>query len=84
MAEKSLPATRELRGLALYRDRGDEITRVLPHTYSVPSCTGTRTYIVRLDRGTCECPDFERRGEACKHVYAAEVAASKTRTRVAS
>ena len=42
-----------------YRERGGEIVRVLPHTYSVPSCTGADTYVVRLDRGTCECRILE-------------------------
>jgi len=76
------PATRELartlRGLALYRDHVDEIVRILPHTYSVPSCSGSTSYVVRLDRGTCECPDHERHPElTCKHLAAATVAASK-------
>ncbi len=61
-----------------------EIERILPHTYSVPSCSGGKTYVVRLaPRVRCECPDFERRGEPCKHVYAATVAASKLRKRSA-
>ncbi len=83
MDSKSLaqPASRELRGLALYRQHGDEIERILPHAYSVPSCTGTGTYVVRLDRGTCECPDFEYQRGPCKHLYAVTVAASKTRRR---
>ncbi len=76
------PLTREARGLKLYRDHAGEITRVLPHTYEVPSCTGEKTYVVRLaPRVRCECPDFERRGEPCKHVFACEIAASKLRTR---
>ncbi len=78
------PPTRELRGLALYREHAGEIERILPHTYSVPSCSGEKTYVVRLaPRVRCECPDFERRGEPCKHVYAATVAASKLRKRSA-
>jgi len=81
MDSKSLaqPASRQLRGLALYLQHRDEIQRILPHTYEVPSCTGTGTYVVRLDRGTCECPDFERHHTACKHVYAASIKASKNR-----
>lgn len=76
------PATRELRGLALYRDRRAEIERVYPFVYRVPSCSGSTSYTVHLaPRVRCDCPDFERRDEACKHVFAAEIAASKTRTR---
>ena len=75
------PPTRELRGLALYRERGDEIERIAPHTYSVPSCTGETTYTVRLDRPRCDCPDFECHQVPCKHIYAATVAAAKRQAR---
>ena len=76
------PPTRELRGLALYRERGDEIERVYPFVYRVPSCSGEETYVVHLaPRVRCDCPDFARRGEACKHVFAATVAAAKIRAR---
>lgn len=71
--------TRPERGLALYRDRGAEIVRILPHVWSVPSCTGTTTYVVHLDRQTCECPDFERHHKPCKHLYSAQVKAAKAR-----
>jgi transposase len=38
-----------------------------------PSQTGSRLYRVQLSKefATCECPDFERRGQACKHIVAA-------------
>ena len=76
------PATRELRGLALYRERGEEITRVYPHGYLVPSCSGEETYLVRLDRETCECPDHARHPErTCKHLSAATIKAAKGRRR---
>ena len=87
MTKRSVPApppSRELRGLALFREHADEIERILPHTYSVPSCSGEKTYAVRLaPRVRCSCPDFERRGEPCKHVYCAEIVASKARRRSA-
>ncbi len=38
------PATRTTRGLALYRDYAGEIVRTGPHTYEVPSCTGSARY----------------------------------------
>jgi transposase len=41
----------------------------------VPSQMGTGTYVVdpTKRRGTtCSCPDFEARGEKCKHVFAVE------------
>ncbi len=85
LAHPAHPPTRELRGLKLYRDHGDRIERILPHTYSVPSCSGETTYIVRLaPRVRCDCPDYERQGEPCKHAYAATIKAAKTRARVAS
>ena len=74
-------AARIGRGLALYRERGEEIVRFFPHAYVVPSCTGKNSYVVRLDRGTCECPDFETRREACKHLYAATIKAARVRCR---
>ena len=83
--ESIAPPTRELRGLALYRDHHDEITRVYPHVYRVPRCSNSTFYIVHLSpRVRCDCPDFGRRGEPCKHVYCAEIAASKSRARAAS
>ena len=77
------PATREARGLALYRERGDEITRVYPSIYLVPSCSGRVFYTVHLaPRERCDCPDFERRQRACKHIVAATIKAAKVRGRV--
>ena len=84
MPSTTIPATRELRGLALYRERGDEITRVYPHTYLVPSCSGEETYLVRLDRESCECADHARHPElTCKHLSAATIKAAKGRRRSA-
>ncbi len=78
------PPTREARGIRLYRDHAGEIVRILPHTYEVPSCLGTMSYVVRLDRGTCECPDHARHPElTCKHLAAATIAAAKIRRRSA-
>ena len=77
-ATTSVPETRELRGLALFRERGPEMECVAPWTWTVPSCTGSRVYTVDLKAGSCTCPDHRRRGEACKHLYAAEVARAKT------
>ena len=77
-ATTSVPETRELRGLRLFRERGPEMERVAPWTWRVPSCTGTRRYTVDLKAGSCTCPDHLRRGEACKHLYAVEIARVKT------
>lgn len=82
MIEKSVPATRELRGLALYRERAAEIERISPSTYRVPSCTGEGSYLVYLDLQCCTCPDHRRAkaaGERCKHYHAVYVFAAKRR-----
>ena len=39
---------------------------------------GGRIYRVDLKAQTCSCPDFEHRGETCKHLFAATVARAKT------
>lgn len=74
----SVPETRELRGIELFRERGAEMERVAPWTWEVPSCTGRRVYAVDLKAGSCTCPDHRRREEPCKHLYAAEIARVKT------
>ncbi len=46
---------------------------------SVPSCSEPgRSYRVSLaGEGRCDCPDWRRRKEPCKHIYAALVWAAK-------
>jgi len=51
------------------------------HGWIVPSQTGNGAYVVSLAHRTeadtntwaCDCPDFELRGVACKHVFAVEM-----------
>lgn len=63
---------RSRRGLAIAITARDYIQRD-KHGYSVPSQSGNGAYLVNLDYGPfCTCPDFEKRNEACKHVYAVE------------
>jgi hypothetical protein len=71
------PATRITRGLALYRGYAGEIVRTAPHTYEVPSCTGSAIYEVDLRSESCTCPDRPPKGEVCKHVVAALVFRAK-------
>ena len=79
------PSTRTTRGISLYREHGDEITRILPFVYEVPSCSGETTYIVHLaPRERCECADFERRAEPCKHIIACTIKRAKSRARVSA
>ena len=41
----------------------------------VPSQTGSGAYTVNREGENfkCSCPDFQNRGEACKHIYAVEI-----------
>ncbi len=76
---KHPPTTREQRGIELYREgavseRGD--------LFVVRG--GSRKYTVSLDRETCTCPDFGKRRETCKHLFAVVVYAAKKRCRRAA
>lgn len=75
------PSTRELRALELYRTRGREIEGVAPDLYLVPSCSGGGVYRVRYGASeeSCNCPDYEIRGETCKHILAVGIANAKRR-----
>jgi SWIM zinc finger len=82
IAHPAHPSTRELRGIALYRDHADEI-RFEDGTWIVPSQhDATAGYEVTLGRHgeSCECRDFEFRGGQgpCAHIYAAIVARAKS------
>jgi hypothetical protein len=77
--------TRELRGLDLYRSRGAEIEHIGHGVYRVPACGGG-VYEVNLkvfadEPESCNCPDYQRHKQTCKHVYAATVARAKARMR---
>ncbi len=81
LAQPTRPSTRELRGIALYRDHADEI-RFERGVWLVPSLsTATTVYEVRIGtRGaSCECRDHCYRGVPCMHVHAATIAKAKTR-----
>ncbi len=43
--------------------------------WSVPSQSGKGRYTVRVDgeQATCDCPDHQTRGVACKHIYAVQI-----------
>jgi hypothetical protein len=74
------PSTREQRGLALYRERTDEIKHVTGSVWSVPSCSREGVYLVDLADLLCTCADLPRAslGEVCKHTTAATIAHAKT------
>ena len=63
-------AGRQQRGMAIAA-----LTRIEKNRlgYKIPSATGNGSYIVTAgDDPFCTCPDFEKRQERCKHVYAVE------------
>lgn len=72
--------TRAERGRELYREHAGMI-RFEDGVWYVPSQhDATSVYEVVIGRRGefCECADFERRGQACKHVHAATIARAKT------
>ena len=63
---------RQQRGIAIAAISTIKKTKV---GYSVVSQSGNGKYTVRLDGEdgpACECPDFELRDAACKHIYAVQ------------
>jgi hypothetical protein len=70
---------RAARGLELYEARGAAIVRTAPFMYNVPSCSGDDFYVVNYRRESCECEDYRRRGDVCKHIYAAGIHRAKRR-----
>ncbi len=74
------PSTRFERGIALGQERFEEITRVAPWIWSVPSCSGASgaVHAVNLKTGECSCPDRTPAGETDKHVTAARYVKAKT------
>lgn len=73
-------ASRARRGLALFRERGGEIERLGKLRYLIPGCLRP-FYVVDLVAESCECPDFTKRGESCKHLFAAVVHREKVEIR---
>jgi hypothetical protein len=45
--------------------------------YNVRSSTGRGMYVVDLSRDTCECKDWMRRKDTCKHLVAATLVAAR-------
>jgi hypothetical protein len=71
-------STRQQCGIALFRERGEEIEHVEGWRWRVPSCSGSGAYLVDLRAESCECPDHPPEGEVCKHVVAATIARAKS------
>ena len=63
-------AGRQQRGMAIAALVRIEKNRL---GYKVPSQSGNGSYVVNVDEEPfCTCPDFEKRQQPCKHVYAVE------------
>ena len=61
---------RQLRGMAIAARVGIQKN---PVGYKIPSQSGSGSYVVNIDgEPFCTCPDFERRQQPCKHIYAVE------------
>ncbi len=69
---KHPPPTRAERGIVLFREGA-----VSEHGDLFVVRGGSRKYTVSLDRETCTCPDFGKRRETCKHLFAVVVYAAK-------
>lgn len=76
--ERTVPNTREMRALALWRSHGEQIRHLSGPYYRVPSQDGQRSYDVEYgERERCACPDYLYRGGSCVHLYALGIATAK-------
>lgn len=66
-----LTTTREERGKAIVEKSG-QIQKVNDHSFKVKSQSGKGFYEVKAtsEGMTCNCPDFVKRGQPCKHIMA--------------
>ncbi len=79
-AKTTATTTRLQRGITLAVEHFEEIHRVEPWRWSVPSCSGHGVYVADLKAATCNCADRTPEGEECKHVSAARYVKAKTAT----
>ncbi len=80
LAQSALPSTRYERGIALGIEKFEDIVRVAPWEWEVPSCSGETVYLANLKHSACSCPDRPPAGEVCKHETAARYKKAKTAT----
>ena len=80
LAQLAPPTTRFERGITLAQEHFEEITRVAPWIWSVPSATGAGVHAVNLKTGECSCEDRTPADETDKHVVAARYVKAKTAT----
>ncbi len=80
LAQLAPPTTCFERGIALAQEHFEEITRVAPWIWSVPSATGAGVHAVNLKTGECSCEDRTPADETDKHVVAARYKKAKMAT----
>ena len=69
---------RQLRGMAIAAQVQIKQSRL---GYKVPSQSENGAYIVNVDGDPyCSCPDFEKRDQPCKHIYAVDLAIQRDDT----
>jgi SWIM zinc finger len=73
-------AERVLRGQKLFREHADDFVYRQGAWIIASDTVLGRAYQVRLGPiETCECSDYQYRGAACKHIFGARIAHSKSR-----
>ncbi len=76
MTKDTGKTTRAQRGLSLYRDGA-----VSEHGAAYVVSGSSRAYTVRLNdhEPTCDCPDYRKRRQTCKHGFATLIFAARDR-----
>ncbi len=64
---------RKLRGMEIV-SKGKQITQNSQTQYTVHSQHGKHSYNVKgsCDKWTCDCPDYLKRKDMCKHIFAVQ------------
>lgn len=66
---------RQIRGYAII-SKGDQPEIIDNETFVIPSQSGNGKYTIKIVRkqkkedASCSCPDFQKRGISCKHIFA--------------
>src|SRR5438067_140424 len=73
----------EVTSMSLREQKGRQIAEKAKITrkgnlWLVPSQSGRGAYKVDLEHERCTCPDYDFRGEKCKHVFAVQFVIEKT------
>jgi hypothetical protein len=66
------------RGRRLFAERGEDFVHEAGIWFITSDTIPGRVYEANVNRGTCECSDFQIRNVACKHLTAATIAHAKS------